>query len=69
MTADDDWQSSIQSYIPEINETNWRRQKGQSTCSNLNIRRNIHHGPDGKKMLNITLSLNSEANLSSHSLE
>lgn len=54
MTADDDWQSSIQSYIPEINETNWRRQKGQSTCSNLNIRRNIHHGPDGKKMLNIT---------------
>jgi hypothetical protein len=54
MTEDDDWQSSIQSYIPEINETNWRRQKGQSKCSNLNIRRNVHHGPDGKKMLNIT---------------
>lgn len=47
-------QSSVQSYVPEINETNWRRQKGQSKFSNLNIRRNIHHGPDGTKMLNIT---------------
>jgi hypothetical protein len=45
---------TIQSYIPEINETNWRRQKGQSTCSNLNIRRNIHQSVNGNKLLNVT---------------
>jgi len=37
-----------------VNETNWRRQKGQSQGSNLNIRRNIHENVKGKKMLNVT---------------
>ena len=37
-----------------MNETTWRRQKGQSKCSNLNIRRNVHRTMDGKKMLNVT---------------
>ena len=49
---------TIQSYIPEVNETNWRRQKGQSKHSNLNIRRNIRQNVNGSKMLNVSKQRN-----------
>jgi hypothetical protein len=41
---DDDLQTRVQSYVPEINNINWRRSKGQSIDSNLGIKQNIHKG-------------------------
>jgi hypothetical protein len=41
---DDDLQTRLQSYVPEINNINWRRSKGQSIDCNLGMKQNIHKG-------------------------
>jgi hypothetical protein len=41
---DDEFKTRVQSYVPELNQINWRRSKSQSIDSNLGIKHNIHKG-------------------------
>ena len=41
---DDKFETRLQSYVPELNQINWRRSKSRSTDSNLGIKHNIHKG-------------------------
>ena len=41
---DDEFKTRVQSYVPELNQINWRRSKSQSIDNNLGIKHNIHKG-------------------------
>ena len=41
---DDNFETRVQSYVPELNQINWRRSKSQSIDNNLGIKHNIHKG-------------------------
>lgn len=48
------FKSSVQSYIPEVNESHFKREKGQTKDANLEIKPNIQTSLDGKKQLNVS---------------